>query len=133
MSNAVISGITPGVTYVASFEHLRMTDVESVGGKNASLGEMISQLAGAGVRVPGGFATTATAFRDFLEHSENGGATLANRIAERLATLDINDVRKLAEAGADIRKWIIETPFQPRLEEEIRQFYEKLVADSTAE
>ena len=66
MSNAVISGITPGVTYVASFEHLRMTDVESVGGKNASLGEMISQLAGAGVRVPGGFATTAHAFRDFL-------------------------------------------------------------------
>ncbi len=133
MSNAVNMGSAQGAAYVVSFENLRMTDVESVGGKNASLGEMISQLAGAGVRVPGGFATTAQAFRDFLEHSVNGGATLAQRIADRLATLDIEDVRALAQAGGEIRQWIIDTPFQPRLEQEINAFYEKLVADSTAE
>ena len=133
MSNAVQSGVTEGVTYVASFEHLRMTDVESVGGKNASLGEMISQLAEAGVRVPGGFATTAHAFRDFLAHSANGSQTLAERIAARLEALNVDDVRALAQAGAEIRQWIIETPFQPRLQQEITEFYEKLVADSTGE
>jgi pyruvate,water dikinase len=110
-----------------------MTDVESVGGKNASLGEMISQLAGAGVRVPTGFATTAQAFRDFLAHSEVGGISLAQRIEDRLAGLNIDDVRSLAAAGAEIRQWIIDTPFQPRLQQEITQFYERLVADSTAE
>ncbi len=133
MSNAVHMGSTQGAAYVVSFENLRMTDVESVGGKNASLGEMISQLAGAGVRVPGGFATTAQAFRDFLEHSANGGATLAQRIADRLAKLDIEDVRALAQAGAEIRQWIVDTPFQPRLEQEIKSFYDKLVADSASE
>src|SRR3954466_9193315 len=114
MSNAAMTGANydpnVGGLYLASFENLRMTDVDSVGGKNASLGEMISQLAGAGVRVPGGFATTAQAFRDFLEHSANGGATLAQRIADRLVTLDIEDVRALAQAGAEIRQWIIDTP-----------------------
>jgi len=120
-------------TYVASFEDLRMTDVESVGGKNASLGEMISQLANAGVRVPTGFATTADAFRDFLDHSADGGPSLGQRIATRLENLDIDDVRSLAAAGAEIRGWIVETPFQPRLEEEIRSFYERLVADSDTE
>ncbi len=119
--------------YVASFEHLRMTDVESVGGKNASLGEMISQLAEAGVRVPGGFATTAQAFRDFLSYSANGGLPLADRIAQRLEGLNIDDVRALAQAGAEIRQWIVETPFQPRLAAEIDQFYAKLVADSDTE
>ena len=119
--------------YVAPFESLRMTDVESVGGKNASLGEMISQLAAAGVRVPGGFATTAEAFRDFLTHAVDGGASLADRIATRLVGLDIDDVRSLAAAGADIRKWIVETPFQDKLEQEIRTFYARLVADSETE
>jgi len=133
MSNAVNMGTTQGAAYVVSFEHLRMTDVESVGGKNASLGEMISQLAGAGVRVPGGFATTAQAFRDFLEHSVNGGTTLAKRIADRLESLDIEDVRALAQAGAEIRQWIVETPFQPRLEQEIKAYYDRLVSDSTSE
>ena len=77
MSNAVETGVaTPGVSYVVSFENLRMTDVESVGGKNASLGEMISQLANVGVRVPGGFATTAQAFRDFLAQTTGDGSTL---------------------------------------------------------
>jgi pyruvate,water dikinase len=133
MSNAVVSGVTPGVTYVASFDHLRMTDVESVGGKNASLGEMISQLAGAGVRVPGGFATTAHAFRDFLSHSIEGGMPLAQRIENRLLDLNIDDVRALAQAGAEIRQWIIDTPFQPRLQQEITEYYHQLVADSHSE
>jgi len=133
MSNAALKEQNSEAVYVASFENLRMTDVESVGGKNASLGEMISQLAGAGVRVPGGFATTAQAFRDFLSHSEAGGKSLADRIAARLEGLDIDDVRSLAAAGAEIRQWIVDTPFQPRLENEIRTFYDRLVADSTSE
>ena len=137
MSNVLPMGANhhpePKATYLAAFENLRMADVDSVGGKNASLGEMISQLAGAGVRVPGGFATTAQAFRDFLSFSENGGTALAQRIADRLAGLNIDDVRALAQAGAEIRQWIIETPFQPRLQDEIGQFYQKLVADSSNE
>lgn len=119
--------------YVASFEQLRMTDVESVGGKNASLGEMISQLSHAGVRVPGGFATTAQAFRDFLSHAVDGGPSLGERIAARLDGLNIDDVRSLAQAGAEVRQWIVDTPFQPRLEAEIRAFYDRLVADSNTE
>src|SRR3569833_2541047 len=102
-------------TYVAPLENLRMTDVESVGGKNASLGEMISHLAEAGVREPGGFATTAKAFRDFLDYSAFGGATLARRIAALLEFLFVDNVMSLAEAGADIRNLIFESPFQPRL------------------
>ncbi len=106
---------------VAPFEHLRMTDVEAVGGKNASLGEMISQLAASGVRVPGGFATTAHAFRRFLAHDG-----LAGRIADRLATLDADDVRALAEAGAQIRHWIEATPFPADLDAEIRAYFSRL-------
>ena len=133
MSNAASNGVSPEAKYVASFEELRMADVDSVGGKNASLGEMISQLAGAGVRVPTGFATTAQAFRDFLSYSEVGGMSLAQRIEDRLSGLNIDDVRSLATAGAEIRQWIVETPFQPRLQQEISAFYQRLVADSTAE
>src|SRR6218665_3052265 len=93
---------------VVPFEHLRMTDVESVGGKNASLGEMISQLAASGIPVPGCFAPPPHAFRQSLAH--NG---LADRIATRLSTLNTDDVRALAEAGAEIRRWIEGTPFPP--------------------
>jgi pyruvate,water dikinase len=107
--------------YVLPFEELRMTDVESVGGKNASLGEMISQLASAGVRVPTGFATTSLAFRDFLNHN-----TLTERIQQRLVNLNIDDVRALAEAGAEIRGWIETAPLQPRLEQEIRTAFATL-------
>ncbi|MCE2656834.1 MAG: phosphoenolpyruvate synthase [Rubrivivax sp.] len=110
---------------VVPFEHLRMTDVEVVGGKNASLGEMISQLAATGVRVPGGFATTAHAFRQFLAH---GG--LAAKIAQKLATLDTDDVRALAEAGAEIRQWVIDTPFPADLEAAIRAEFARLTADN---
>lgn len=112
------------MSYVLPFETLRMTDVEIVGGKNASLGEMISQLANAGVRVPGGFATTAEAFREFLRAD-----SLDKRIEERLSTLDPDDVRALAEAGAQIRQWIIDTPFPESLEQQIRESFAKLDAD----
>lgn len=112
------------MSYVLPFETLRMTDVDIVGGKNASLGEMISQLAGAGVRVPGGFATTAEAFRVFLKADG-----LDQRIADRLSKLDADDVRELAVAGAEIRKWIIETPFPAELEQQIRDAFAKLDAD----
>ena len=112
------------MSYVVLFEQLRMTDVDSVGGKNASLGEMISQLSGAGVRVPGGFATTADAFRDFLKASG-----LDQRIAERLTTLNPEDVRELANAGAQIRQWIVEAPFSAEFEAQIREAFAKLDAD----
>ncbi|MBO9331089.1 phosphoenolpyruvate synthase [Achromobacter sp. HZ01] len=112
------------MSYVVLFEQLRMTDVDSVGGKNASLGEMISQLSGAGVRVPGGFATTADAFRDFLKASG-----LDKRIAERLSTLNPEDVRELANAGAQIRQWIVEAPFSAEFEKQIRDAFAKLDAD----
>ena len=110
---------------VVPFEHLRMSDVEVVGGKNASLGEMISQLAASGVRVPGGFATTAHAFREFLQH---GG--LAQRINDKLATLDVDDVRALAEAGAQIRSWVVETPLPLALDAAIRAQFALLSADA---
>ena len=109
--------------YVLPFEELRVGDVESVGGKNSSLGEMISQLALMGVRVPTGFATTSLAFRDFLQHNQ-----LDRKISERLVQLNVDDVRALAEAGAEIRSWIENASFQPRLENEIREAFKALDA-----
>ena len=111
--------------YVIWFENLRMHDVERVGGKNASLGEMISQLAEKGVRVPGGFATTAEAYRAFLAH--NG---LNERISAALAGLDIEDVAELARVGKEIRQWILETPFPEQLDAEIAAAWDKMVADA---
>lgn len=107
--------------YVFPFSQLRMTDVDRVGGKNASLGELLSQLTVQGIRVPDGFATTAEAFRLFIKESG-----LEDRIAKRLAALDVEDVKALAEAGAEIRRWIEEAPFPAELEKEIRAFYEWL-------
>ncbi len=107
---------------VVPFENLRMSDVESVGGKNASLGEMISQLP-QGVRVPTGFATTAHAFRQFLAHDG-----LADRINQRLAKLNTEDVRALAEAGAEIRHWVEQQPYPADLEAEIRRAFQALSA-----
>ncbi|RTE87259.1 MULTISPECIES: phosphoenolpyruvate synthase [Gammaproteobacteria] len=107
--------------YVLWYQHLGMNDVNRVGGKNASLGEMISNLAGAGVTVPGGFATTSDAFNDFLEQSG-----LNAKIYALLDTLDVDDVKALANAGKDIRQWIIDTPFQPELEQAIKEAYETL-------
>ncbi|WP_282163974.1 phosphoenolpyruvate synthase [Turicimonas muris] len=110
--------------FVIPFSKLRMSDVEIVGGKNASLGELLSQLTEAGIRVPDGFATTAEAFRVFLKE---GG--LDKRIEERLKTLDVDDVKELAKAGAEIRQWIEEAPFPAQLEKEIREHYEWLKGD----
>ena len=107
--------------YVFPFSQLRMTDVDRVGGKNASLGELLSQLTAAGIRVPDGFATTAEAFRLFIRE---GG--LEDRIHERLANLDVEDVKALAAAGAEIRGWIEAAPFPAELEREIREFYDWL-------
>jgi pyruvate,water dikinase len=107
--------------YVVQFDKIRMSDVEEVGGKNASLGEMISQLAGAGIRVPRGFATTAWAYREFLD--QNG---LARRIETRLKDLNADDVEELARCGAEIRGWIEAAPLPKRLEDEIAQSYREL-------
>jgi pyruvate,water dikinase len=100
-----------------------MGDVERVGGKNASLGEMISQLSDLGVSVPGGFATTAQAYRDFLAHDD-----LAGRINEALSKLDVNDVVALGETGRRIREWIVATPFPEKLEKSIRDAYSAMAA-----
>ncbi|UCV02240.1 phosphoenolpyruvate synthase [Dechloromonas denitrificans] len=113
---------------VIPFEKLRMNDVEQVGGKNSSLGEMISQLADSGVRVPGGFATTAQAYRDFLAQSG-----LDNKINAALDALDVEDVNALAVCGAQIRQWVIDTPFPMDLTIAITEQYQRLVADSTAD
>jgi len=100
--------------YILPFEKVGRHDVDTVGGKNSSLGEMISHLAKMGVSVPGGFATTAQAYRDFLAHEG-----LATRISQALAKLDVDDVEKLTEVGAQIRGWILATPFPAKLENEI--------------
>ena len=111
---------------VVPFEKLRMTDVESVGGKNASLGEMISQLP-TGVRVPTGFATTAHAFREFLAHDG-----LADKINARLDKLDTEDVRALAEAGAEIRAMVEAQPFPADLQKAIADEFASLSAGNAA-
>lgn len=114
--------------YVLWYEQLGMDDVNRVGGKNASLGEMISNLSNAGVQVPGGFATTAYAFNEFLEQSG-----LEARIHEVLDSLDVDDIDALAQAGENIRNWVIETPFLPKLEQEIKTAFEKLQGDAGSE
>ncbi|NVK57843.1 MAG: phosphoenolpyruvate synthase [Alteromonadaceae bacterium] len=114
--------------YVLWYQELGMHDVNRVGGKNASLGEMISNLANAGVKVPGGFATTAYAFNEFLEQSG-----LDARIHEVLDALDVDDVSALAEAGKNIRQWIIDTPFQGKLEEAIRSAFVDLQGNAGEE
>ncbi len=113
---------------VIPFEKLRMNDVEQVGGKNSSLGEMISQLADTGVRVPGGFATTAHAYRVFLAQSG-----LDAKINAALDALDVDDVNALVKTGAEIRQWVIDTPFPMELTIAITEQYQRLVAESTAD
>ena len=107
--------------YVIPFDKLGIANIPEVGGKNASLGEMISNLSSSGVQVPGGFATTAQAYRDFLA---NDG--LDKRIERLLEKLDVDDVSALAEAGRQIRSWIVEAPLPVRLEAEIREHYAQL-------
>jgi pyruvate,water dikinase len=113
--------------YVLPLEALRMTDVASVGGKNSSLGELISQLSAAGVRVPGGFATTAEAFTDFLAAND-----LKAKIDSALLSLDVNDVGALAETGAKVRAWVAGAPFQPELERQIREAYARVAGGGEA-
>src|SRR6266508_510588 len=107
--------------YVANFDRLGMRDIEQVGGKNASLGEMIGQLSQAGIRVPAGFATTAEAFREFL-----GQGGLGARIEGRLKGLDADDVEALARCGAEIRAWIGATTLPKQLQSEIGEAYKEL-------
>jgi len=108
---------------VIPFDRLRMAAIEEVGGKNASLGEMIGELAGAGIRVPGGFATTAFAFREFLAHNK-----LEARIAARLAALDVDDVAALARAGAEIRSWVTAAALPQALHDALRESFAALTA-----
>jgi pyruvate,water dikinase len=110
------------------FSELGMADIDQVGGKNASLGEMVSHLAALGVAVPDGFATTAEAYREFL-----GATGLVERIDERLTGLDTEDTVALAEAGREIRELVVAQPFPPALEEGIREAYEALAAGSGEE
>ena len=111
--------------YVIPFEKLRNTDVALVGGKNASLGEMISQLHAKGVRVPTGFATTANAFNDFLIHNE-----LEAKIITELENLDINDVIALAKSGEKVRKWILNSSFSDDFNTAIEKGYGELIKNS---
>ena len=114
--------------YIASFDSLRMSDVGIVGGKNASLGEMISQLAHLGVRVPGGFATTANAYREFL--AQEG---LDKRIKTLLDALNTDDVTALAQTGKQIRKLIMDTPLPAGIESELRQACKQMAEKESSE
>ncbi|MBB3921086.1 phosphoenolpyruvate synthase [Xanthomonas arboricola] len=104
---------------------LRLADLARVGGKNSSLGEMIGNLAGLGVSVPGGYATTAEAFKDFIAHND-----LSKRIFDKLETLDVEDVAALTVAGKEIRGWVIDAPLQPELDRDIRTAYAQLCAEN---
>jgi pyruvate,water dikinase len=127
LENAPMSTSKPSRTpFVIGLDALGMDDVHRVGGKNASLGEMISHLAKTGVRVPGGFATTADAFRAFLSHRgahDAGEGTLAERIEQALVGLDVDDVAALKQVGERIRGWMVATPFPPELERAVREAY----------
>jgi len=107
--------------YIIPFEELKNKDVDLVGGKNASIGEMISGLASLGVSVPGGFATTSHAYRDFLAQDR-----LAERIRSALSSLDVDDVERLAVVGKEIRGWMLATPFPARLTDEVLSAYRKM-------
>jgi pyruvate,water dikinase len=108
------------------YQNLGMNDVDRVGGKNASLGEMISNLANVGVQVPTGFATTSFAFNEFLDQSG-----INEKIYLLLDGLDVDDVNALAKAGSSIRQWIIDTPFLPQMQRDIEAAYAKLAGDFT--
>jgi pyruvate,water dikinase len=118
------------MTNVRWFSELGMADLEEVGGKNASLGEMVSQLSDLGVRVPNGFATTSEAFHRFIGTDTDGKGGLKERIAGLLDGLDTDDVRRLAEVGAEIRQAVLEMPFPADLESDVRDAYDQLVEES---
>src|SRR5258706_788455 len=114
--------------YVIAFSRLRMNDVELVGGKNASLGEMLSQLSQQGIRIPDGFATTAEAFRDFLRAND-----LTERVAQRLEHLNVDDVAALKTAGQQIRSWVESGAFPAPFESQIYEYYQSLIETSSSE
>ncbi|MDH3492036.1 MAG: phosphoenolpyruvate synthase, partial [Acidobacteriota bacterium] len=114
--------------HIAWFNELDMNDVERVGGKNASLGEMIQNLSSAGITVPNGFATTADAFRSFLDSNK-----LEEKINSRLRALDVSDVEELALAGAEIRDWVAQSKLPGELEADIRSAYEKMLGEANGE
>ena len=118
---------TPLNADVLWLHELRLSDLAQVGGKNSSLGEMIGHLAQLGVSVPGGFATTADAFRRFIAHND-----LSQRIFDRLATLDVEDVDALVAAGGEIRGWVIDAPLQPELDQAIRDGYRRMCEEAGA-
>ncbi len=117
--------VPASINSVLWLHDLRLTDLAQVGGKNSSLGEMIGELSALGVSVPGGFATTADAFKAFIAHN-----TLEKRIFDRLAMLDVEDVASLHQAGAEIRGWVMDAPLHPELDHDIRTAYAKLSADN---
>jgi pyruvate, water dikinase len=117
--------MTSASSLVLPLSTLRKDDVASVGGKNSSLGELISQLSKAGVRVPGGFATTAEAFREFLRHNN-----LTEKINAALLSLNVEDLAALAKTGAMVRDWVVKAPLQPKLEAEIRAAYAELTKEN---
>ena len=108
-------------SYVIGLDQLGMQDIETVGGKNASLGEMIANLHGLGVTVPGGFATTAAAYRDFLNYD-----ALDDRIRATLDGLDVDDISALAAAGKSIRQWILDTELPEKLMQDIKSCWEEM-------
>src|SRR5476651_1539810 len=116
-----MANLEPDLRNVIWYNQLGMNDVDKVGGKNASLGEMITNLSDLGVSVPNGFATTSQAFNDFLDQSG-----VNTRIHDLLDTVDVDDISQLTKAGTQIRQWIVETPFQPALEKDIREAYQQL-------
>ncbi len=119
--------------YVAPLHRFGMNDVDRVGGKNASLGEMIGKLSDLGIRVPGGFATTAQAYRDFMAYEADGTRSLADQIAARLAELEVDDIAALTDAGSSIREWILATPLPDRLRAEIETAWEQMLAKHGAD
>src|SRR6185436_7241149 len=114
--------------YVAWLKDLSMADLPRVGGKNASLGEMIGGLSAAGVQVPGGFSTTAKAFEAFLS-----GGGLGRRIAERIKSLDLDDLEALAKCGTEIRGWIEQQPIPADIDSDIRTYYQDLVKETSSD
>jgi len=116
-----MANLEPDLRNVIWYNQLGMNDVDKVGGKNASLGEMITNLSDLGVSVPNGFATSSKAFNDFLDQSG-----VNTRIHDLLDTIDVDDIAELTKAGTQIRQWIVETPFQPELEKDIRAAYQQL-------
>jgi pyruvate,water dikinase len=118
---------TASISHVLWLHELRLSDLAQVGGKNSSLGEMIGNLSQLGVSVPGGFATTADAYREFVAFNQ-----LSERMYQRLATLDVENVAELVKAGAEIRGWVMDAPLQPALEAAIRDGYRKLCVNAGA-